>query len=158
MDLQIYLIALFSAVTIFSTLAFYAEEGQPNTQFTSIPAAMWWCIVTITTTGYGDMYPSTVGGRLVAAATMITGLALFGLLMNVVGKAMLTSLFGSENLEAHHPPGQSAEGGAHVEESAGVGAAIPAAAEVGICGCGQPLSPAWRLCPMCGTPTARALR
>ena len=62
LDLQIYLIALLSAVVIFSTLEFYAEEFVPNTQFTSIPAAMWWCIVTITTTGYGDMSPATVLG------------------------------------------------------------------------------------------------
>jgi hypothetical protein len=36
--------------------------------FTSIPTAMWWCIVTLTTTGYGDLYPVTIGGRIIAAA------------------------------------------------------------------------------------------
>jgi len=113
--------------------------------------------VTITTTGYGDMYPATVPGRLVAAATMITGLALFGLLMNVVGKAMLTSLFGSEDLETH--------GQIHVVEASQTTDKAPedaaralAAGSISVCGCGQPLSPTWRLCPMCGTPTARAMR
>lgn len=96
MDLQIYFIAMFSVVVIFSTLIFYAERGVSGTLFTSIPQAMWWCVVTITTVGYGDMYPVTVLGRLIAACTMFSGLALFGLLMNVIGKYMMSTLFGSE--------------------------------------------------------------
>lgn len=96
MDLQIYFIALFSVVSIFSTLAYYAEKGVEGTAFTSIPQAMWWCVVTITTVGYGDMYPVTVLGRINGAVTMLCGLALFGLLMNVIGKYMMSSLFGSE--------------------------------------------------------------
>lgn len=99
MDLQIYFIALFSVVTIFSTLMYYIERSVPNTMFTNIPKAMWWCIVTITTVGYGDMYPATVLGKIVAAAAMLCGLALFGLLMNVIGKSMMSSLFGASNLE-----------------------------------------------------------
>lgn len=96
MDLQIYFIALFSVLVIFSTLVFYAEKNVPGTVFTSIPKSMWWCIVTITTVGYGDMFPVTVIGRLLAGVTMLCGLALFGLLMNVIGKTMMSSLFGSE--------------------------------------------------------------
>ena len=62
--------------------------------FTSIPETMWWCIVTLTTTGYGDLYPVTIGGRLIAAATMLLGLVLFGMLMNIVGKTLMVMLFG----------------------------------------------------------------
>lgn len=100
MDLQIYFIAMTSVVVIFSTLIYYAERGVEGTAFTSIPNAMWWAIVTITTVGYGDMYPVTLWGRLIAAATMLCGLALFGMLMNVIGKTMMSSLFGSEDLES----------------------------------------------------------
>ncbi|MFH0838422.1 MAG: ion transporter [Patescibacteria group bacterium] len=96
MDLTIYFIALFSVLTIFSTLEYYCERGVEGTAFTSIPKAMWWCIVTITTVGYGDMYPVTILGRITAGFAMLCGLALFGLLMNVIGKYMMTSLFGSE--------------------------------------------------------------
>jgi len=158
LDLQIYLIALLSAVVIFSTLEFYAEEHVPNTAFTSIPAAMWWCIVTITTTGYGDMSPATIPGRLVAAGTMLTGLALFGLLMNVVGKAMLSSLFGAADLDAHDETLRRAEeivrrrhpraprSGA---EPAPAEAASPPAPS---CVCGAALQDGWKLCPLCGRP------
>jgi voltage-gated potassium channel len=95
MDLSIYFIALFSVLVIFSTLEYYIERNVDGTLFKSIPHAMWWCIVTITTVGYGDMYPVTALGRIVAGITMLSGLALFGLLMNVIGKYMMTSLFGS---------------------------------------------------------------
>ncbi len=64
--------------------------------FTSIPTAMWWCIVTLTSTGYGDIYPVTVGGRLVAGITMFLGLVLFGILLNVVGKTLMVVLFGEK--------------------------------------------------------------
>jgi voltage-gated potassium channel len=155
-DIQIYLIALFSAVTILSTLEFYAEEEVQNTTFTSIPAAMWWCMVTITTTGYGDMYPATVPGRIIAAVTMLTGLALFALLMNVVGKTMLASLFGVSDLDSHHEllkkaPTPAPEGAHLVEGHAGP--------EEDRCACGAALLPAWRFCPDCGTgvPAGRVL-
>ena len=62
--------------------------------FTSIPETMWWCIVTLTTTGYGDLYPMTIGGRLIAGVTMLLGLVLFGMLMNIVGKTLMVMLFG----------------------------------------------------------------
>lgn len=100
MDLSIYFIALFSALVLFSTAEFYIERGVANTQFTSIPNAMWWCIVTMTTVGYGDMYPVTPLGRVVAGFAMLTGVALFGLLMNVIGKSMMSSLFGAADIEA----------------------------------------------------------
>jgi voltage-gated potassium channel len=67
--------------------------------FTSIPTAMWWCIVTLTTTGYGDMFPVTVGGRLVAAITMLLGLVLFGILLNVIGNTLMLVLFGEKAKE-----------------------------------------------------------
>jgi hypothetical protein len=101
----------------------------------------------------------------VAAATMLAGLALFGLLMNVVGKAMLSSLFGSADLEAHDETVRKGEAlvaqkqGTAVSETApaAVGAPSGSASSVEMtCACGEALNPRWRLCPHCGTPTPRA--
>ena len=72
--------------------------------FTSIPAAMWWCMVTLTTTGYGDMFPITFGGRVVAAVTMLLGLVLFGILLNIVGKTIMVLLFGEQLTEDNTTP------------------------------------------------------
>jgi len=71
--------------------------------FTSIPTAMWWAITTLTTTGYGDLYPVTVLGRIIAGCTMLLGLVLFGILMNIVGKTLMAVLFGegSHTEETH---------------------------------------------------------
>ena len=99
-DALIYLMALFTVLTISATLAYFAEVDETAeataTTFNSIPQAMWWSIVTITTTGYGDMVPSTLLGRLIAVGTMFSGLALFGILTSVIGRAVLTTLFGRE--------------------------------------------------------------
>jgi hypothetical protein len=72
--------------------------------FTSIPAAMWWCMVTLTTTGYGDMFPLTFGGRVIAALTMLMGLVLFGILLNIVGKTIMVLLFGEQLTEDNTAP------------------------------------------------------
>lgn len=76
--------------------------------FTSIPTAMWWCIVTLTTTGYGDMYPVSFGGRVIAGTTMLLGLVLFGILMNIVGKTLMVLLFGEQVGEGHADHSQEA--------------------------------------------------
>jgi voltage-gated potassium channel len=72
--------------------------------FTSIPATMWWCIVTLTTTGYGDMFPLTFGGRVIAGITMLMGLVLFGILLNIVGKTIMVLLFGEQLTEDNTSP------------------------------------------------------
>jgi voltage-gated potassium channel len=113
MDLQIYFIALAMVLVTFSTAEFYIEKGVPNTLFTSIPAAMWWCIVTITTVGYGDMVPATPLGKIVAGMAMLCGVALFGLLMNVIGKSMMSSLFGATDLENADVAAKEAEEALH---------------------------------------------
>jgi len=84
--------ALFSPVDPVSGNTITADKRF----FTSIPAAMWWCIVTLTTTGYGDMYPVTFWGRVIAGATMLMGLVLFGILLNIVGKTIMVMLFGEQ--------------------------------------------------------------
>ena len=71
--------------------------------YTSIPAAMWWCMVTLTTTGYGDMFPLTFGGRVIAAVTMLLGLVLFGILLNIVGKTIMVLLFGEHMTDDNTP-------------------------------------------------------
>lgn len=55
-----------------------AERGQPDSTIQSYPQALWWGVVTITTVGYGDFYPATLEGRLVALAMMIGGIGLLG--------------------------------------------------------------------------------
>ncbi|EST27131.1 hypothetical protein N566_23510 [Streptomycetaceae bacterium MP113-05] len=62
------------------------EENAPGATITSFPRALWWSIETATTVGYGDMYPVTAGGRVVAAVVMIVGITTF----SVVTAALAT--------------------------------------------------------------------
>ncbi|SDJ03662.1 MULTISPECIES: cyclic nucleotide-gated ion channel [Bradyrhizobium] len=73
--LVIFLMVLFLASV---AVYFFEREVQPGT-FGSVPAALWWAVATLTTTGYGDVVPITLPGRLVAALVMICGLGVFGL-------------------------------------------------------------------------------
>ena len=54
-----------------------AESSNPDAIITTLREALWWSLATITTVGYGDKYPTTIEGQLVAAVLMITGIALF---------------------------------------------------------------------------------
>ena len=55
-----------------------AERSAPDASITTFGEAVWWTITTISTVGYGDRYPVTVEGRLVAATLMVAGIALLG--------------------------------------------------------------------------------
>lgn len=55
-----------------------AERDAPNATITDFGEAVWWTITTISTVGYGDRFPVTLEGRLVAATLMVTGIALLG--------------------------------------------------------------------------------
>lgn len=64
-------------VLVASSTALYVVEGGAQPQaFGSIPRAMWWSIATLTTVGYGDMVPVTGLGRVFAAVTALTGIAI----------------------------------------------------------------------------------
>ena len=53
-------------------------EGQvANATITTLPQALWWSLATITTVGYGDLYPVTIAGRVCAAMLMVSGITLF---------------------------------------------------------------------------------
>ncbi len=59
--------------------------------------ALWWAIVTVTTVGYGDRYPLTPGGRIVATVLMLVGIGLIGVLT-----ATVASVFVQEHAQANH--------------------------------------------------------
>lgn len=83
-------VALFATVTIFSgASAFYLTESVANDQISSFYDSLWWAVVTATSVGYGDIYPVTPEGRLVAMVLMFFGLALIGTIVAVVSNYFL---------------------------------------------------------------------
>lgn len=91
--------SLTSVLTVFvivllisATLVYVLERHNQPEAFHSIPAAMWWAIVTLTTTGYGDVTPQTVGGRMVAGVVMISGIAVFAMWAGILANGFSVEL------------------------------------------------------------------
>ncbi|WP_433299093.1 potassium channel family protein [Actinoplanes sp. CA-030573] len=77
--LALYVVAATWLIVMVAALSVLeAERGHPGSTIETYPEALWWAICTITTVGYGDLYPETLEGRLVAVALMIGGLGLIG--------------------------------------------------------------------------------
>jgi voltage-gated potassium channel len=75
-----------------STLVYFAERGAQPDKFGSIPDAMWWGIATVTTVGYGDVYPVTPLGRTLGGMLAVLGIASFALPTAILGAAFLDEL------------------------------------------------------------------
>lgn len=65
-------------MVIFSSIAILQVETDPNSNIKTAEDAIWWAYVTITTVGYGDKFPVTTEGRIIAALLMTVGVGLFG--------------------------------------------------------------------------------
>jgi len=76
----IFVVTLLSA----ATLAHFAERTAQPDEFGSIPGALWWAIVTLTTTGYGDVVPKTPLGRMLGGVLMIGGISVLALLAGIL--------------------------------------------------------------------------
>ncbi|XP_064632333.1 potassium voltage-gated channel protein Shal-like isoform X2 [Lineus longissimus] len=83
-ELGFLLFSLTMAIIIFATIMFYAEKNVKSTNFTSIPAAFWYTIVTMTTLGYGDMVPSTITGKIVGGVCSLSGVLVIALPVPVI--------------------------------------------------------------------------
>ena len=75
-----------------SSLIYFAENNAQPDKFSSIPHAMWWSIITLTTVGYGDVAPVTTTGRLIAGLIAVLGIALFALPAGILGSSFLEQI------------------------------------------------------------------
>jgi voltage-gated potassium channel len=78
----VFLFVVLAIVTVVGALM-YEIEGEAN-GFTSIPVAMYWAIVTVTTVGYGDISPHTVIGRVLASMLMVVGYGIIAVPTGIV--------------------------------------------------------------------------
>ena len=97
-------IVICSFVMLFSSIVMYTVENpvQPE-QFPNILASLWWAICTLTTVGYGDVYPVTAAGKLFASIISLVGIGIIAIPTGIIS-AGFTTMLGkkSEDIEQRH--------------------------------------------------------
>ena len=95
------LLLYLSAVGIY----YFEHEAQPD-KFVSIPHSLWWAVATLTTVGYGDIYPVTGGGRFFTFLVLMLGMGIVAVPTGLVASA-LTRLNNQEAAEDQQPRGEN---------------------------------------------------
>jgi voltage-gated potassium channel len=104
-ELMLSLVLVLFLIIIASCLLYFAEHLHPeNKGFTSIPATLWWAVVTLTTTGYGDMYPITTVGKILAGMIMLAGVAFFALPAGIITAGFLEEIKFVRKFKGHNCP------------------------------------------------------
>ncbi len=82
-----------------SSLVYFAERGAQPEAFPSIPATMWWGIITLTTVGYGDVSPVTPLGQLFGAITAVVGIGIVALPSGILASGFIEEFAEEEQIE-----------------------------------------------------------
>lgn len=94
------LITAWLGVMVICSAGLYIAENGINKAITSPMDALWWGIVTLTTVGYGDVYPITPEGRLAASLLMLLGIGLFGAITATITSYLVATQGGSQTTPA----------------------------------------------------------
>ncbi|RUQ93696.1 ion transporter [Legionella septentrionalis] len=87
------------ALVLSSSILYIIEGGIQPEHFGSIPRAMWWAIATLTTVGYGDVYPVTPLGKLFGAITAITGIGVIAMPTGILAASFSDAI---QNIRKNH--------------------------------------------------------
>jgi voltage-gated potassium channel len=91
-ELIVTFFVVFLLLIIASSLIYeFEREAQPE-KFSSIPGSMWWAVVTLTTVGYGDIYPITIMGKILSSFIALLGIGLFALPAGILSAGMVEEM------------------------------------------------------------------
>ena len=89
-NINVIILGVIVLIIFFGGIAMYlAEHGHRGANITNLGDAFWWTIVTITTVGYGEYYPVTISGRIIAVFIMLSGIGLFALFVSTFAQRRL---------------------------------------------------------------------
>lgn len=77
-----------------SSMMYFAERTAQPEEFSSIPAALWWGVITLTTVGYGDIHPVTMPGQVIGAIVAVIGVGLFALPASILASGLIEAARG----------------------------------------------------------------
>ena len=92
LELMTVVLVLAVMLVLASAMMFYAEHRAQPEDFASIPEAMWWSIITLTTVGYGDVSPVTPLGKVMAGIIAVMGIGMFALPAGILGSGFLAEI------------------------------------------------------------------
>ena len=75
------------------------KEAQPEV-FSSIPATMWWAVITLTTVGYGDIYPITPLGKFLGAIIAFLGIGMFAIPAGILSSGLVEAIQGKNRISS----------------------------------------------------------
>lgn len=91
-ELMTVVLVLGVMLVLASAVMYYAENAAQPDDFASIPEAMWWSIITLTTVGYGDVSPITPLGKVMAGIIAVMGIGMFALPAGILGSGFLSEI------------------------------------------------------------------
>jgi len=106
-ELVLSVVLMLLMLIIASSLMYAVEHDAQPAGFSSIPGTMWWGIMTLTTVGYGDVYPITALGKFFAALIAVMGVGLFAMPVGIIGSAFISMDTAKAMAEASSAPASS---------------------------------------------------
>jgi len=97
----LYLVIILAATITFGSIGIWSVEEEENDKINDLGDAVWFSVTTLTISGFGDVYPVTTGGRIIAAVLSFIGLGIVLGFISNVGSALVTSRLGKMQKKLH---------------------------------------------------------
>lgn len=93
----------FAVAVVVAACIMYEIEGHVQANFSTIPKAMWWAVITFSSVGYGDVYPITALGKFVTSILVLLGIGLHSILISIIATGFIEQINARkrEKLEIH---------------------------------------------------------
>jgi voltage-gated potassium channel len=108
-ELLISLAIMMIVLILASSMMFMVEHGDQPDKFSSVPASMWWGMITITTIGYGDLYPVSAWGRALGSVVGFLGVCVFALPVGILGAGFVEEVARRQKENARPPKPEDVE-------------------------------------------------